>query len=164
VRWCSGGFSGRFSRLLVDRGRLFARLRHDTARFPDGTVHPRREDIDADGSALPFQRPLVILVGPGSLSGAESLAGPLQVLGRAALVGERTAGLCGYGSRVDLARGWAMAVAARETVFGPQERRFNRIGVPPDVAVSPTPEDEAAGRDPQLEAALELLRRQTATP
>jgi carboxyl-terminal processing protease len=164
VRWCSGGFSGRFSRLLVDRGHLFARLRHDTARFPDGTAHPAREDIDADGSALPFQRPLVILVGPGSLSGAESFAGPLQALGRATLVGERTAGLCGYGSRVELAPGWAMSVAARETVFGPQERRFNRIGVPPDVAVSPTPDDEAAGRDPQLQAALRLLGSQATTP
>ena len=162
VRWCSGGYSGRFSRLLVDRGHLFARLRHDAARFPDGTVHPQREDIDADGSALPFQRPLVILVGPGSLSGAESFAGPLQALGRATLVGERTAGLCGYGSRVDLAPGWAMSVAARETVFGPRELRFNRVGVPPDVAVAPSSDDEAAGRDPQLQAALDVLSRQTA--
>jgi carboxyl-terminal processing protease len=163
VRWCSGGYSGRFSRLLVDRGHLFARLRHDTARFPDGTVHPQREDVDADGSALPFQRPLVILVGPGSLSGAESFAGPLQALGRATLVGERTAGLCGYGSRADLAPGWAMSVAARETVFGPQELRFNRVGVPPDVVVSPSPDDEAAGRDPQLQAALDVLRSQAAS-
>ena len=86
-----------------------------------------------------------------------------RALGRATLVGERTAGLCGYGSRVDLAPGWAMLVAARETVFGPQERRFNRIGVPPDVAVMPTPDDEAAGRDPQLKAALDILTSQTAT-
>jgi C-terminal processing protease CtpA/Prc len=162
VRWCGGGFSGRLSRLLVDRGHLFARLRQNAARFSDGTEHPAREDIDADGSALPFQRPLAVLVGPGSLSGAESFAGPLQALGRATLVGERTGGLCGYGSRVDLAPGWAMSVAAQETVFGPQERRFNRVGVPPDVAVAPSPADEAAGRDPQLEAALELLRPRTA--
>lgn len=162
VRWCGGGYSARFSRLLVDRGHLFARLRHDAVRFPDGTDHPMREDINADGSALPVQRPLAILVGPGSLSGAESFAGPLQALGRATLVGERTAGLCGYGSWVDLAPGWRMMVAARKTVFGPQQRRFNRVGVPPDVAVSPSPEDEAAGRDPQLEAALEILRSQPA--
>src|SRR5262249_46977655 len=58
VRWCGGGYSARFSRLLVARGHLFARLRHNAARFSDGTDHPVREDIDADGSALPFQRPL----------------------------------------------------------------------------------------------------------
>ena len=160
VRWCGGGYSGRVSRLLVDRGRLFARLRHDEARFPDGSRHPVREDIDVDGTALPFQRPLVVLVGPGSISGAESFAGPLQALGRATLVGERTAGVCGFASRVELAPGWAMIVAARETVFGPQERRFNRAGVPPDVVVTPSPDDKAAGRDPQLEAALDILRSQ----
>jgi carboxyl-terminal processing protease len=163
VRWCGGGYSGRFSQLLVDRAHLFARLRHNEARFPDGSLHPMRENIDANGTALPFQRPLVVLVGPGSISGAESFAGPLQAVGRAALVGERTAGLCGFASRVELAPGWVIVVAARETVFGPQERRFNRVGVPPDVVVTPTPEDEAAGRDPQLEAALDILRKQTAT-
>jgi hypothetical protein len=31
-----------------------------------------------------------------------------------------------------------------------------------DVVVSPTPDDEAAGHDPQLAAALDILRRQTA--
>lgn len=163
VRWCGGGSSVRFSRLLVERGHLFARLRHSEARFPDGSLHPAREDIDADGTALPFQRPLVVLVGPGSISGAESLAGPLQALGRATLVGERTAGLCGLFSLVQLAPGWAFVVAARETVFGPEERRFNRVGVPPDVAVVPSAADEAAGRDPQLAAALAILARHVAT-
>jgi C-terminal processing protease CtpA/Prc len=111
---------------------------------------------------MPFQRPLVVLIGPGSISGAESFAGPLQALGRATLIGERTAGLCGTGPRFELAPGWCLTVTTRETVFGPEERRYNREGVPPDVWVSPNPEDEDAGRDPQLEAALELLRRTAA--
>jgi C-terminal processing protease CtpA/Prc len=38
---------------------------------------------------------------------------------------------------------------------------LNRIGVTPDVLISPTSDDEAAGRDPQLEAAMQILRRQT---
>jgi carboxyl-terminal processing protease len=163
VRWCGGGVSLRLSRLLVDRGRIFSRQRHNAVRLLDGTVYATREDHDADGTALPFQRPLVVLVGPGSISGAESLAGPLQAHGRATLVGERTAGLCGAGHSVTLAPGWRIMLAARETVFGPQERRFNRIGVPPDVAVTPTPADEAAGCDPQLAAALDLLRHQRAS-
>jgi C-terminal processing protease CtpA/Prc len=50
-----------------------------------------------------------------------------------------------------------MSVTMRETVFGPDERRFNRVGVPPDVAVSPCLADEESGRDPQLEAALEIV-------
>ena len=158
LRWCGGGSSIRLSRLLVARGHLFTRLRHDTARFSDGALHPAREEIDADGSALPIQRPLVVLIGPGSISGAESLAGPLRAIGRATLVGEPTAGLCGLASMVRLAPGWAFVVAARETVFGPDERRFNRVGVPPDVTVIPDAADEDAGRDPQLEGALAILK------
>jgi carboxyl-terminal processing protease len=158
VRWCGGGVSIGLSRLLVDSGRLFARVRHEEGGFPDGM---KRQEIDADGTALPFQRPLVVLIGPGSISGAESFAGPLRELGRATLVGERTAGLCGTGPGFELAPGWRLNVTTRETVFGPEDRRHNREGVPPDVWVSPSPEDEGAGRDPQLGAALELLRRPT---
>lgn len=163
VRWCGGGVSLGLSRLLVDQGRLFSRQRHNAVRLPDGTSYPMREDHAADGSALPFQHPLVILIGPGSISGAESFAGPLRDLGRATLVGERTAGVCGAGHQVALAPDWALLLAARETAFGPSEGRFNRIGVPPDVVVTPTAEDEAAGRDPQLEAACSILASRAGT-
>jgi carboxyl-terminal processing protease len=160
VRRNWGGGSVFLSRLLVNRGRLISRQRHNEARLPDGTVLPVREDIDFDGTALPFQRPLVVLIGPGSISGAESLAGPLRAHGRATLIGERTAGLCGVGRPVRLAPGWGMTLASYHTVFGPEEWRLNRIGVTPDVVVTPTPDDEAAGRDPQLAAALDVLRSQ----
>jgi hypothetical protein len=86
------------SRLLVKHGRFVSRVRHDEAHLPAGTVLPQRQDIDLDGTALSFQRPLVVLIGPRSVSGAESFAGPMQAYGRATLVGEQTAadaGLCG---------------------------------------------------------------------
>jgi carboxyl-terminal processing protease len=162
MRWNSGGASIQLSRLLVQQGRLFSRQRHNQVRFPDGTGLPMRQDIDFDGTALPFQRPLVVLVGPGSISGAESFAGPMQAYGRATLVGEQTAGMCGVMRSVQLAPGWTICLASHHTDFGPEEWRLNRIGVTPDVVVTPTPDDEAAGRDPQLEAALDLLRHQTA--
>jgi C-terminal processing protease CtpA/Prc len=163
MRWNTGGVSSEVSRLLLDRGRIFSRLRHNEVRSPDGSLIAMREDIDANGTALPFQRPLIILTGPGSMSGAESFAGPLQARGRATLVGERTAGLCGGAHHVVLAPGWEVWITAWETVFDAAEQRVNRIGVTPDVIVTPRLEDEAAGRDPQLDAALDILRRQTAT-
>lgn len=164
MRWNGGGPSIQLSRLLINQGRLFSRLRHNEVHLADGTVLPMRQDIDLDGTALPFQRPIVILIGPGSISGAESFAGPMQAYGRATLVGERTAGACGLVRSVALAPGWSISVATHHTDFGPNEWRLNRIGISPDVHVVPAPEDEAAGRDPQLETALEILRVQTTAP
>ncbi|MBI3970432.1 MAG: PDZ domain-containing protein [Chloroflexi bacterium] len=158
MRWNSGGESIGVSRLLVSHGRLFSRLRHNDTTLSDGRHVPMREDIDADGAALPFQRPAVILIGPGSLSGAESFAGPMQTHRRATLVGERTGGLCGRMAWSRFSPGWSIAVAHYETVFDPEERARNRIGVTPDVPMTPSSADETAGRDPQLEAALDLLR------
>jgi carboxyl-terminal processing protease len=122
---------------------------------------PQRQDIDLDGTALPFQRPVVVLIGPGSVSGAESFAGPMQAYGRATLVGERTAGGCGLVRSANLGPGWSIFLASHHTDFGPDEWQLNRIGVMPDVQITPTLGDEAAGRDPQLDRALEILRTQT---
>jgi C-terminal processing protease CtpA/Prc len=137
---------------------LFSRQRHDEVHLPDGTVLPMRQDVDFDGTALPFQRPMVVLIGPGSISGAESFAGPMRAHRRATLVGERTAGVCGVVRSVNLAPGWTICVATHHTDFGPEECQLNRIGVTPDVLVSPTLEDEATGRDAQLETAIEILQ------
>lgn len=161
LRWCGGGPSIQLSRLLVSQGRLFSRRRHNEVHLPDGTVLPVRQDVDLDGTALPAQRPLVVLIGPGSISGAESFAGPMQAYRRATLVGERTAGMCGVVRSVPLAPGWTICLATHQTDLGPGEWQLNRIGVMPDVLSTPTPDDEAAGRDPQLETAFEILRAET---
>jgi carboxyl-terminal processing protease len=159
MRWNGGGPSTQLSRLFVDTGRIFSRIRHNVVHLPGGTLLQQRQDIDFDGTSLTFQRPLVVLIGPGSISGAESFAGPMQAYLRATLVGERTAGACGLVGTVELAPGWLMSLATHHTDFGPEAWQLYRIGLTPDVLVAPTPEDEAAGRDPQLEAALDILQR-----
>jgi hypothetical protein len=46
------------SRLLLNEGRLFTRLRHDEVHLADGTVLPMRQDVDLDdlGQASPCGR------------------------------------------------------------------------------------------------------------
>lgn len=88
----------------------------------------------------------------------------MRAYGRAALVGERTAGGCGLVRSVPLGSpGWTIFLASHHTDFGQDEWALNRIGVPPDVVVAPTPEDEAAGRDPHLDIAIQILRTQSST-
>jgi C-terminal processing protease CtpA/Prc len=41
--------------------------------------------------------------------------------------------------------------------FTPKERGIHELGLEPDVVVEMTPEDREAGRDPQLDRAVEWL-------
>jgi|GEM_PF-228641 len=134
--------------LFVERGKLY------------GIIPREGQPIyrQATGETLPFQRPLVFLVGPGSASAAEILPGALQARERALLVGETTAGCVGSTRFIGLLDGSVLQITATEGVIGPNDIRLNGLGVPPDITVAPpTIEDEEAGRDPQLEAALRAL-------
>ena len=135
--------------MFSERGRLYATIRR-------GQVGGWTE---ASGSPLPFQRPLVFLVGPGSASAGEIMPGVLQARGRAVLVGEPTAGCVGsFRSGVGLLDGSELRVTFNEYVLGPNAVRAHRVGVQPNVIVrATTPLEEEDGRDPQLDAAIEVL-------
>jgi carboxyl-terminal processing protease len=135
--------------LFSERGRLFGNIRRgDVAGWTEAT-----------GNALPFQRPLVFLVGPGSASAGEIMPGVLQARGRAVLVGETTAGCIGsFRSGVGLLDGSELRVTVNEVVLGPDAVRAHRVGVQPNVfARETTPLEEEEGRDPQLDAAVQVL-------
>lgn len=137
--------------LFVEGGRLFGRSQRGR---PVSWA-------EATGNVLPFQRPLVFLVGPASYSAAEIFPGALQARGRAVLVGERTGGCIGATrSGNGLLDGSALNVTEREIVIGPDGHEYRRVGVPPNFEVeSPSPEDVEAGRDPQLAEAIQILRQ-----
>ena len=132
--------------LFVQDGRLF------------GTVARGEppEYTDATGAVLPFQRPLAFLVGPDSASAAEIMAGVLQARGRAVVVGEQSAGCVGSTRAGNgLLDGSALNVTRTEIVIGPNDLHYNRVGLTPDVmAPAPTINDDEAGYDPQLTAAI----------
>ncbi|MGH2583329.1 MAG: S41 family peptidase [Dehalococcoidia bacterium] len=133
--------------LFVERGPLFEERQR-------GRVI---NSAAADGSALTVQRPLVVLVGPGSFSGGEILPAVLQARGRAVVVGEQTGGGFGSSTTVPLPDGSALNVTTTEVAIGPEGRRLNRVGLTPDVVVPRTLEDVVAGRDPQMGAAVRML-------
>jgi C-terminal peptidase prc len=141
--------------LFIDRGRLYGYM--SRGESPDF--------FSAPGQALPFQRPLVMLVGPVSASASEILSGSLQARGRAVVVGETTSGCIGsFLVGTGLLDGSVLRVTNSEVVIGPDAQRLHRIGVTPNVeAAPPSPADDEAGRDPQVQAAADVLRQLTGT-
>lgn len=114
--------------------------------------------FDSTGSAL-THAPLVVLINQGTASASEILAGALQDLGRAELVGERSFGKGLIQSLFELedGSGLAVTVAHYET---PAHRDIHKQGIQPDIQVaqaSLTHDQIGTTADQQYQAALELL-------
>ncbi|MCA9283487.1 MAG: hypothetical protein KDA30_15785, partial [Phycisphaerales bacterium] len=106
-----------------------------------------------------YQRPISVLINQHSFSNAEIFAHAIKTIGRGSLVGTQTfGGVISTGSF-----GLIDGTTVRRPFRGwylPDGTDMENHGAMPDIDVPQTPEDEAAGRDRQLEAAVtELLER-----
>jgi carboxyl-terminal processing protease len=117
----------------------------------------RRDEYQAIEGGLATKIPMVVLINEGSASASEIVAGAIQDVGRGKLVGTTS---FGKGS----VQNWIPLVsdegAVRVTIarwLTPNGRTIHEIGLEPDVKVEMTDEDITAGRDPQLDKAVELL-------
>ncbi|HNT54102.1 MAG TPA: S41 family peptidase [Anaerolineaceae bacterium] len=122
-------------------------------QFGDGS----RQTYNALDGGLALDIPMVVLVNEGSASASEITAGALQDYGRAQLVGVTTYGKGSVQTwnELDDNQGAVRVTIARWLT--PKERLIHEVGLTPDVVVEMTDEDVEAGRDPQLEKAIELL-------
>ncbi|MFN2225117.1 MAG: S41 family peptidase [Anaerolineae bacterium] len=102
--------------------------------------------------------PMVILVNGGTASASEIVAGALQDHGRAALIGEQTYGKGSVQSVYDLSDGSSVHITHAQW-FTPNRRAITGEGLMPDVQVSISEQDRNAGRDTQLEQAIEYLKQ-----
>lgn len=102
--------------------------------------------------------PVVVLVGPGSASGAEVLASALQDNGRAVLIGEKTFGKGTVNQIHELSNRGALYVTVGRWLT-PKGLPIEGVGVEPDIVVEGMTEALAAGHDPALSIALEQLRQ-----
>jgi C-terminal processing protease CtpA/Prc len=99
-----------------------------------------------------FSCPVVVLISPRTGSAAEDFSDLFQYNKRGYLVGLPTSGGTGNGHQVYLPGGGSVRVCLNIDLG------FTWVGKQPDYFVDFTPEDIAAGRDPQLEKAIELLQ------
>ncbi|MEX2044176.1 MAG: S41 family peptidase [Opitutus sp.] len=108
------------------------------------------------GSAR-YPGPVVILIDSMSASAAEIFTAVLQDHGRATVVGRRTAGAV-LASRFYRLPDDGELQLSRYDYATPKGRRIEGAGVEPDIPVSRTLGDIRAGRDPDLDMALRVLR------
>ena len=121
--------------------------------YGDGTREPY--PVEKGGRATEI--PLVVLIDEGSASASEITAGALQDYGRAKLVGVTSYGKGSVQNWIPLrteAGGVRITIARWLT---PNGNHIDGIGLTPDLVVEFTEEDLEAKRDPQLDAAVELL-------
>jgi carboxyl-terminal processing protease len=108
----------------------------------------------------PYLGPVVILTDGGSASTSEIFAGGMQELGRAVIVGERTAGaaLPSIFQKLPTGALFQYAIADFRT---PKGTLIEGRGVAPDIEVKLTRRALLEGRDPQLDAAIEQINKQS---
>jgi carboxyl-terminal processing protease len=104
-----------------------------------------------------FLGPVVILLDEASGSASEQLAAGLQEAGRAVVVGKKTAGKDLDADVLELPTG-AYLIYASGQPHTPKGVVIEGRGVIPDVEVSLTREGLLAGRDAQLEAAINHIK------
>lgn len=118
----------------------------------------RREEYKGRTRARLKDMPTIVLVNGGSASASEIVAGALQDYGKAKIYGEQT---FGKGSVQDLQRlkdGSSLKLTIARWLT-PKGRTIEKDGIAPDVVVEFTEEDYKEKKDPQLDKALEALKK-----
>lgn len=113
-------------------------------------------------SEAPYRGLLAVLTNRRVFSTAEAFVLATDALGRrryTVLVGDTTGG--GFGNPLwrELPNGWKFRVP-RWKVWSADIVQYEGVGIPPDIPVRITAADEAALRDPILEAAIDALEGQ----
>lgn len=108
------------------------------------------------GKTLLADLPMVVLINQGSASASEIVAGALQDHKRATVIGMQSFGKGTVQEVIDFPGGSSMRVTIAKWLT-PNGTDLGKKGVTPDIIVDRTEQDYENERDPQLEAALQLL-------
>ncbi len=124
----------------------------------ESKIRPTQEfKTDQDGQLKDF--PMVVLVNGGSASASEILAGALRDVRKVKLVGEKTFGKGTVQELISLSDSSMMKITVAHWVT-PLGIILESEGLKPDFEVKLTDEDIIAKRDPQLDKAIEVLKKE----
>lgn len=113
--------------------------------------------LKAQGNSALADLPVVVLVNGGSASASEILAGALRDNRQIKIIGETT---FGKGTVQELKKfndGSEMKVSIAQWLL-PNGETIDKKGITPDIIVKLTQEDVDAGKDPQLDKAMEIIK------
>lgn len=122
-------------------------------RYPD-----RMESYNSSGAAELAAFEIVVLVNKGSASASEIVAGALKDYGLATIIGETTFGKGTVQELSDFSDGSTLKITVAEWLT-PTGHSIEGNGIAPDIVVPLTEADIEADRDPQMDRALEELRK-----
>lgn len=114
------------------------------------------ETVSRPDCPLTLTRPAVVLTDAGTASSSENLL--LALEGRAAVVGTPSAGSTGNPLPVPLPGGGAARICTRRYAHA-DGRPFHNLGIRPDIAAGPEPDDLRSGFDRVLACGLAALRQ-----
>ena len=126
-------------------------VREDFGRSGEEKVY-RSKGYDIFSENLKF----VILIDRGSASASEILAGALAEHGRAVLVGDQTFGKGSVQELVNITSRTSLKITIARWLT-PNGLSISENGIEPKFLVKYSAADREAGRDPQLEKAIEIL-------
>lgn len=117
-----------------------------------------QKQYKAQGNAEFSNYPIVILMNKGSASAAEILAGALRDDRGVQLIGEKSFGKGSVQQVVDLMDGKSFLKITIAKWLTPKGNSISEVGLTPDVKVDISEADANAGKDTQLEKALEIIQ------
>ncbi len=123
-------------------------------KYRDGT----EKSYNAGDRRGALDLPTVVLINNATASAAEILAGALQDYKRAVLIGEPTYGKGSVQSVRQLSDGSALHITVA-TWFTPKHNQIEGTGLQPDYAVPLTDQDKQKNIDPQMDRAIEYLKK-----
>ncbi len=116
-----------------------------------------RTSFEVDGKGLAYHIPMVVLVNEWSASASELVAGAMQDLGRAKLIGVTTYGKGTVQNWIPLTDNEGAVRVTIARWLTPHQHNVTGTGLAPDIEIKISDADAKAGVDTQLNKAVELL-------
>lgn len=123
----------------------------------------RREEKDTEvvhisGNPRLPTIPLVVLINDGSASASEIVAGGIQDYKRGLIMGEQSFGKGSVQEVDQLSDGSSLRLTIAKW-YTPNDKNIDKVGITPDMVVKMSNEDFEKNRDPQLDAAVDYLKK-----